>query len=501
MQDLKKFQNMAHYMSILYVEDNELLSQKVDKLLKKFFQDVYVAKDGLEGLGMFNKYKPQIVVTDIKMPKMDGIELCKKITKKSPETKVIIMSAFDDTSYLLKSIEIGIFRFIKKPVNIAEFSDVLYDAVVELKKKQKELFLNSQLTNIFNNQSSMVLLLHNFEPVMVNHVFLDFFGVENMKQFYEKYTHICKVFSKQDGFLYDDDEILCMNKIISNKESVFNVKIKSIDGSMHHFVLKYKVVDHSDNYSILSFDDMTSLQLIDLNESEKDSISQKIEDEKDILDIFSGLQRKDVSLEFHNFYKELSITNYASIVEVKERSVVFSTHNNQQKAMQFENTCLIVGDYFMYNILCENIISISFREKTVELGGFRYVQESAISRATTRVVPEDDHEIKMFIDEEEFLGNVHIKDISLDGIRIETNALPLGFDRKDVYFKIVFTMDKESFEMVAYGEFLREKHKEESFELVFSIECESAVKSKFIKYITKRQMAIIREFKGRQIEE
>ena len=97
MPDLKLLKLQAKDLSILYVEDNKKLSENATKFLKKFFDTVFTAYDGKEGLEKFKKHNTDIVITDIKMPNMDGMELSKHIKKINSATKIIIMSAFDDT--------------------------------------------------------------------------------------------------------------------------------------------------------------------------------------------------------------------------------------------------------------------------------------------------------------------------------------------------------------------------------------------------------------------
>ncbi|NWF66856.1 MAG: response regulator, partial [Campylobacterales bacterium] len=69
--------------------------------------------------------KPDIVITDILMPRLDGLKLSKEIKNISNETKIIISSAYSDTKYLLEAIEIGVFGYIIKPYNKQQIDDIL----------------------------------------------------------------------------------------------------------------------------------------------------------------------------------------------------------------------------------------------------------------------------------------------------------------------------------------------------------------------------------------
>lgn len=180
MSDAKELQIIAKGISVLYVEDNDSLREKAGNLLKKFFRKVDLAENGQVGLELFKKNHSHIVITDIQMPKMDGLTLIKRVSKINPETKTIIMSAFDNKEYLLKGIELRVFRFLNKPVNVAELTDVLYQAIVEIKNEHSGKVFYAHLKNIFNYQSSMVLMFNNDKPTLANQMFLDYFGVESI---------------------------------------------------------------------------------------------------------------------------------------------------------------------------------------------------------------------------------------------------------------------------------------------------------------------------------
>ncbi|MEA2110892.1 MAG: response regulator [Campylobacterota bacterium] len=86
MSDIKLLKEEAKDFTLLYAEDNESLRSQAGVLLKKFFPKVYLAQDGEDALTQFKKYCPSIVITDIKMPKRDGISLVKHIKSICSET-------------------------------------------------------------------------------------------------------------------------------------------------------------------------------------------------------------------------------------------------------------------------------------------------------------------------------------------------------------------------------------------------------------------------------
>jgi len=102
--------------TVLYVEDDSSVRESLLRFLKRRFKDVFTAKDGREGFDIFEKETPDIVITDIQMPVMDGLEMSKLIKEKSPSTPVLITTAFNESPFLDKADELGIEFYIKKPV-------------------------------------------------------------------------------------------------------------------------------------------------------------------------------------------------------------------------------------------------------------------------------------------------------------------------------------------------------------------------------------------------
>ncbi len=112
-------------MRILYAEDEEGLRHSVASILELFFEKVFQAKDGEEAIEIFYEQRPDIVLLDICMPKMDGLTLLKEIRKMSKRVPVIIMSAHTDQNYLLQSIELNICKYLIKPFSKEHFLDAL----------------------------------------------------------------------------------------------------------------------------------------------------------------------------------------------------------------------------------------------------------------------------------------------------------------------------------------------------------------------------------------
>jgi DNA-binding response OmpR family regulator len=121
--------------SILYVEDDEGIRNVNFSMFQRIFKEAYEASDGEEGYQLYLEHKPDIIVTDIKMPRMDGIELAKKIRKNDEETKIIITTAFNDEKYLLQAIELNLERYLVKPLTKRNLFPALEKAISHIQKR------------------------------------------------------------------------------------------------------------------------------------------------------------------------------------------------------------------------------------------------------------------------------------------------------------------------------------------------------------------------------
>ncbi|MBU1659823.1 EAL domain-containing protein [bacterium] len=178
-----------HYLNelnILYVEDNPDVKIATLEIFQRLFRDVHVASDGKEGLFKYNEYflntntYYDIVISDIQMPYMNGIDMSKKIKEQKSEQIIILMSAYDDTKYLLDAIETGVERFIFKPISdFGKFITTLIDVAKKFalqKELSKKAFLLEQKNKIIDEYVYMTV--SNLDGVIqeASQAYLDFTG-------------------------------------------------------------------------------------------------------------------------------------------------------------------------------------------------------------------------------------------------------------------------------------------------------------------------------------
>ncbi|WP_376804250.1 butyrate response regulator transcription factor BumR [Campylobacter jejuni] len=111
---------------ILVVEDEvKARESMINNILSERFSKVIGAQNGDEGLKKFKKFKPDLVITDIAMPIMDGLDMAREIKEISDDVPIVVLSAYSEKERLLRSIDIGIDKYLIKPVDIEELFKVL----------------------------------------------------------------------------------------------------------------------------------------------------------------------------------------------------------------------------------------------------------------------------------------------------------------------------------------------------------------------------------------
>ena len=112
-------------LTLLYVEDDEIIRQNAVEYLSDYFKEVYQAKDGQEGIEYFEVYKPDIIISDIEMPRLNGLDMAQKIRKKDKSIPIMISTAYTDTPYMLKAVELQLIKYIVKPISSKKLQEAL----------------------------------------------------------------------------------------------------------------------------------------------------------------------------------------------------------------------------------------------------------------------------------------------------------------------------------------------------------------------------------------
>ncbi|RXJ88472.1 DNA-binding response regulator [Arcobacter sp. CECT 8983] len=167
--------NPLKNLKLLYVEDEANVRKYALSYFNRIFETTLVAKSALEALNIFKSEKPHIIVTDIKMEEMSGLELLKKIRQEDKKCQIVVLSAFLDTKYLLEAIELNLVKYLTKPIKHEDIYPVLLKCANNLREldsdsisfshecyfkiKEKVLINKNEEIKLSNNERTLLELL------------------------------------------------------------------------------------------------------------------------------------------------------------------------------------------------------------------------------------------------------------------------------------------------------------------------------------------------------
>jgi DNA-binding response OmpR family regulator len=218
MLNSKEILKYTKNLSILFVEDHDELRENTTEILKNFFHQVDYAEDGKIALKKYRDYHKEsskyydIVLSDIQMPNLNGVELTSKLYEINPSQLLIILSAHDDTRYLLPLINLGIEQFVKKPIDYQE----LLRALLNSSKKTQQ-----DSTTVAPVASKKIHLSDNVVFDKDNSSL-----IENDKMVYlTKYEIIFMQFlSSNMGKIYSNEDIASQYEMLEENLDIQNIR-------------------------------------------------------------------------------------------------------------------------------------------------------------------------------------------------------------------------------------------------------------------------------------
>ncbi len=176
--------------TLLYVEDDVEILENVKYLFSKSFKEIYTAKDGEEGLAAYHEYKPDIILSDINMPKLDGLSLVNKIREDDKDIPIVLISAYSDRDKLLQAIEIGVSSYVVKPFTIDELEETIAK-VIEKKKIQNQAITDSltllhDRTKFPEIMDNSIHLAKRYDTYLT-YIMLD---IDHFKEYNDTYGHL-----------------------------------------------------------------------------------------------------------------------------------------------------------------------------------------------------------------------------------------------------------------------------------------------------------------------
>ncbi len=266
-------------INLLYVEDENDIREFTSKTMANIFNKVIVAKNGEDGLEKFYQ-NPDInlILTDINMSAMSGLEMCEKIRESNEKIPVVVISAYGDSSFLKKAIDLKVTSYAIKPIDLYKLIEnitIAFEPVYlreELEKLTSMEDKTKQLKALMDAQGNIVALSELNKILNVNKKFLEFFGVNNLEEFQQKDNFILSKFKNSTDFLSPStikDEKNWILEVKNLDEMNRIVKMDNFNKEEKTFVINIDDYEYGKNQYIISFIDITDLRnLIELKDIE-----------------------------------------------------------------------------------------------------------------------------------------------------------------------------------------------------------------------------------------
>lgn len=347
-------------ISILYVEDENDVREFTSKLLISLLKKVYTAKDGQEGLDIYkeNSNDIDLIISDINMPKMNGLIMCEKIKEINKDIPLVITSAHNDTNFLKKAIEVGVNTYAMKPIDLYQLIESITKAMEPILLKKQLINLNlsletkieqeiSKIKSILDAQNNIIILTNKENITNVNKKFLQFFGIDDFENFLETKKNIFDFFIEEFGFITKNQIIKQESWLRYIKDLPEVDRIVKIKNYLHEekiFTINVEYYENKEHYYVFSLTDITQIK-------EKSNLLEYQASH----DRLTGLFNRNKFDEFYSkevkrskrYKTELSII----IFDIDDFKIINDTHGHQ------------IGDMVLKEI--SQITSIHTREQDI----------------------------------------------------------------------------------------------------------------------------------------
>ena len=262
-------------LKILYVEDEDDVREFTGKTIGAIVKEVIIAENGRIGLDLFIQ-NPDIdlIVTDINMPKMGGLEMCAEIKKINNDIPIVVTSAHNDPNFLKKAIDVGVNAYAMKPVDLYQLIDNMTKAVEPfyLKKQLEDINLSledkvkegiQKVKSILDAQNNLIFVTNDKKIINVNKKFLDFFDKNSTDEFNAEVSYIRNKFIKSNGLYSYDNQRPELTWIMQIKQlpSIDRiVKMSNKDNIERIFTVNIDIYSHDNESFVISFTDITDLK-------------------------------------------------------------------------------------------------------------------------------------------------------------------------------------------------------------------------------------------------
>ncbi len=344
--------------------------EELQSILELYLAELYIAKNGREGLELYKHFRPDIVVTDIQMPEMNGLSMAADIRAINPEQPIVILSAYNDVEYLFRALELGIQHYITKPISVERLLNKLADMTEQVnlvRQVQQNRNLLEQYKMLVDEKAIVVKTDSNGTINYVN-------------------RHFCEISG------YSENELLGQHYLFNVDETeqqgiVNELKASLFENKKWQGILK-KTTKSGGSYVV----DVTVIAVVDADNEIVEFVALMV----DMSEIHEKFERLSVSLKQDLNEQKHYLQEYERALELGTSLCVINTHgeiisaNNNFSATLGYAPGELIG-LSLYDLVQDSVDFKNRVLKKVEKQGFssrviKVAAKSGVSRTLSIVV-------------------------------------------------------------------------------------------------------------------
>jgi len=259
MTNLKELKELTKDLKILYVEDDSAIRVTMTSYLEKLFLEVISANDGADGLDAYKKDSFNIVITDLSMPRMNGLDMIEAIKGINKEQAVLITSAHSESDYMFGAIKAGIDGYIIKPFDYEQLNNELFKITQKLKIIKENEDYKLYLKDMVNKKTAELSYMVSFQSDNYEKTLVAMVDMIEQRDTYtaghsKRVAQYCETIARsmgyseeectmihQAGILHDVGKIGTPDAVLLNPKTLNSLEYKLIQ---EHVVMSYKLLNN-----------------------------------------------------------------------------------------------------------------------------------------------------------------------------------------------------------------------------------------------------------------
>jgi len=225
--------------SILYAEDDKSIRDNFIILLQEMFRDVYIADNGKDTLKIYIEKKPDILLLDIRMPIIDGLEVAKQIRKNDEKTPIIMLTGYADKEILLSAVNLKLEAYIMKPIDFANFNDMMKNLVEKMNQKH---LIPLRKNLVWDNNNHILIYENTIIKLTKKEQLVIELLLENLNQFIQNDNMIYHIWENElPDNSHDNKLIQLIYRINKKLQKYLGEEDKFIENS---YTLGYRILQN-----------------------------------------------------------------------------------------------------------------------------------------------------------------------------------------------------------------------------------------------------------------